>query len=121
MTIQETIVNLLEVENDIKTYPQVMPDDGTTVLPCVVYQRISTRQFRHMEGNGLERPIIQLSIWAENYADCVATATQVKALMDLNQTDFELAYKDNELEPDIPDESGLYRIVLDFIILWKEI
>lgn len=120
MPLFADIVSLLEVDNGIKCYPQIMPEDGSAVLPCVVYQRISTRQFRAMEGNSLERPRMQLSVWSDDYDECSATAETVKGLIDLNQTDFHLAYKDNELESDVPDESGLYQIILDFIFLYKE-
>ena len=114
-TIQEDIVRVCGA---IKTYPLQIPSDGTAVYPCVVYQRITTKQFRHMTGLSLERPHYQLSIWdePEHYDRCVSTANAVKVLFDLNQVDWQICYKDNESEP-MPDEAGYYQIILDLIFL----
>ncbi len=112
MTTQETLVTLLSGQG-LTIYPLSVPVDGT--YPNVVYQTISNRQFRSHSKVEMERPRMQLSCWAKKYAECVATAQTVKAAMDLNQMDFKLATKENEIDAK-EVESGIYRIILDYFV-----
>ena len=112
MTVQATLVSLLQGAG-LTVYPLTVPQNGT--YPNVVYQRVSNMQVRTHSGVALERPRVQLSCWAKTYAECVATAQTVKAALDLNQTDFKLATKENELDAQ-EVETGLYRIILDFYV-----
>jgi hypothetical protein len=115
MSIETTLVSVL-VDADVTVYPLALPQDGTAQLPAAVYQRITTKQFRHMSGNGLERPRMQITAWGETYQDSLTLAETVKTTLDLNTTDFELAVKDNEVHT-IEVEPGLYATRLDFLVL----
>jgi hypothetical protein len=111
-TVQEALVSLLRNEG-LTVYPLAVPNNGT--YPNVCYQRVSNPQYRTHSGVYMERPRVQLSCWGENYADCVATAQTVTAALDLNQSDFALATKENEMDA-VEVETGLYRILLEFFI-----
>lgn len=113
MTIQETIHQVLSAQG-LKVYPLSVPKSNA-VYPNVVYQTISNSQIRSHSGVEMNKPRIQFTCWARTYEECVETAQTVKTTLSLNQTDFELATKENEF--DIKElESGLYRTVLDFFI-----
>lgn len=110
------VVQVLK-DNSIQVYPLVMPR-ADVVLPCVVYQLITSKQFRHMRGNGLIRPTYQLSVWGKTYVESSELAETIKALFDLDQELYELSYFEND--SDFPvDESELYRVVLELVILSK--
>jgi hypothetical protein len=113
--IEEILTSVLN-DAGLTVYALALPKDGTAVLPSVVYQRISTRQFRHMGGSGLTRPRMQLTAWGETYESSLSSAETIKSTLDLNTTDFELAVKDNEVHT-IEVEPGLYATRLDFLIL----
>jgi hypothetical protein len=115
MSIEETLVSILN-DADVRVYALALPSDGTAELPAAVYQRISTRQFRHMEGNGLVRPRMQVTCWGTTYESSLDLAETVKTTLDLNTTDFELAVKENEIHT-IEAEPGLFATLLDFMIL----
>jgi len=112
MAIQTTLVSLLKGEG-LTVYPLAVPTNGT--YPNVTYQMISNVQTRTHAGVDSERPRMQLSCHSKAYADCYDTAETVKSAMDLNQTDFKLATKENEF--DVKEvEPGIYRIVLDYYV-----
>jgi hypothetical protein len=115
MTVQITLVDILQGLG-YPAYPLEVPNNG--IYPNVVYQMISNKQIRSHSGVEMERPRMQISCWGKRYADCVTTAQTVKAALDLNQTDFKLATKENEF--DVKEvKSGLYRIILDYFI-WTD-
>jgi hypothetical protein len=116
MSVQTTLVTLLQDEG-LTVYPVAVPTNGK--YPNVVYQRISNVQVRSHSGVEMERPRMQLTCWAKKYADCFDVAQAVKEALDLNQTDFKLATKENEM--DVREEStGLFRIILEYFI-WDEV
>lgn len=101
---------------DSTTYPVYalsIPANG--VYPCIVYQRISTFQMRSHSGNYMERPRFQVSCWGKTYAEAKAVSEAVKTALDLNQTNFKLATKEDELD-DKEVETNLYRKILDFYV-----
>ena len=112
MTIEETLVSVLNGTGK-NVYSLSVPTNG--IYPCVVYQRISTFQYRTHSGNNLERPRFQISCWGKTYSEAKSLSESVKTLLDLNQVNFELATKENELEDKEP-ETNLYRKILDFYI-----
>jgi hypothetical protein len=116
--IEEILTSVLN-DAGLTVYALALPQDGTAVLPSAVYQRIGTRQFRHMGGKGLTRPRMQIAAWGETYQDSLTLAETVKTTLDLNTTDFELAVKENEIHT-IEVEPGLYRTLLDFLVLVNE-
>ena len=117
--IEEVIVDLLQ-DNGFKVYPDSVPIVGGA-YPCVVYQRISTPQIRTHAGNALQYPRFQFSCYGKGEtgkSDALVTAQALKALLDLNQTDFILATKEGEL--DIEEiEPLMFRRILDFYI-WSD-
>ena len=113
MTIRETVVTVLETAG-LTGYPGSVPAKVGT-YPCVVYQIISNKKIRTHAGNVGERPRVQLSCYGKTLATCVATAETVKAAMDLNQTNFELATLENEQDAK-EVEPGIHRVILEFFI-----
>lgn len=94
-------------------YALSIPTNGT--IPCIVYQRISTVQYRSHVRNELERPRFQISCWAKTYDEAKTVSEAVKTALDLNQVNFKLATKENELD-DKEVETNLYRKILDFYV-----
>ena len=114
MNIEEMIATLLDSAT-IENYPHPAPHDAPT--PNVTYQQISPANIRTHEGYVANRERWQLNCWAHDPNEKRTLFNTVKALFDLNQTDFELAYAENEL--DLPDaDTGLYRKVLE-VLIWK--
>ena len=112
MTPRETLVTVISGAG-LPAYPLSVPEGGS--YPCVVYQYISGRQIRSHAGGELERARLQLSCWGLSFETAQSTAETVKAALDLNQDDYLLATRENEL--DLKEvEPGYYRIVLDYFI-----
>ena len=113
MSVETDLVTLLQAQG-LTLYPGSIPVNGA--YPCVVYQRISTPQVRSHQAVELEYPRFQLSCWAKTYKASIQTAETVKNVLDLNQTNFELATRESEF--DLQDEEAtLYRRVLEYF-LW---
>jgi hypothetical protein len=111
--MEDTLKTLLKTLG-YPVYAIAVPTDGT--IPCIVYQRISTLQIRSHQGNEIERPRFQISCWGNTYAVAKTISEAVKTALDLNQINFKLATKENELD-DLETETKLYRKLLDFY-LW---
>lgn len=109
----ETILKTVLDSTNYPVYALAVPTNGT--YPCIVYQRISTFQMRSHSGNELERPRFQISCWANSYAEAKTVSEAVKTALDLNQVNFKLATKENELD-DKEIETNLYRKILDFFV-----
>jgi hypothetical protein len=112
----------MTIENDVDTvlsslgtvYPLSMPDQNAS-LPCMVYQFISERPFRSHSGKSLSRRRLQVSCWATTYGAAITLSESVKAAIDLNQTNFELAtHEDARDEKEV--ETGLSRKILQFYV-----
>ena len=116
MTIEPIFVALFEGAG-ITSYPMKIPANGS--YPCVVYQLISDTSIRsHQAGNQLTRRRYQFACWAKTYGETIDTVEQVKDLLDLNTTDFEVSWKEGEI--DLADtETSLYRRIVDIFILYK--
>lgn len=95
-------------------YTLYVPANGT--LPCYVYQKVSDSAFvRSHSGNEMNRARFQVSCWGKTYSEAITLADALETALDLNQTNFKLATKENELD-DSEVESGLYRKIVDFYI-----
>ena len=94
-------------------YADSVPTDGS--YPCIVFQRITTYQYRSHTGNEMERPRFQISCWSKTPTEAKTLSESVKSLLDLNVTNFKLATKENELD-DKEMETGLYRKLLEFYV-----
>lgn len=114
MTVRNSLVTVLDGAG-ITAYPLVVPEGGS--YPCVVYQVISRRDITSHAGIEGSRPRVQLACWGKSMETAQTTAEAVKAALDLNQTDFTLAKKDNEIDGG-EVEPGFYRIALDYLI-WE--
>lgn len=112
--MEATLKTVLDTTN-YPVYALSIPTNGA--LPCIVYQRISTYQIRSHSGNEMERPRFQISCWANTYSGAKTVAEAVKTALDLNQTNFKLATKEDELD-DKEVETNLYRKILDFYV-WE--
>jgi hypothetical protein len=109
----ETILKTVLKTTNYPVYALSVPADG--IYPCIVYQRISTFPMRSHSGNYMERPRFQISCWGNSYAEAKTVSEAVKTALDLNQVNFKLATKENELD-DKEVETILYRKILDFYI-----
>ena len=115
MSIRTAIDSTL-TNADIPAYWMIAPHDAVT--PCVVYQQISTSPMRAHTGNVADRQRWQLSCWAHSADETELLATTVKGLLDLNQSEFEIATVEAEL--DFPDaDRELFRKILEFQF-WKK-
>jgi hypothetical protein len=110
--MEATLKTVLDGTN-YPVYALSVPTDGT--YPCIVYQRVSTLQVRSHQGNEIERPRFQISCWAKTYTGAKTVSEAVKTVLDLNQVNFKLATKENELD-DKEVETNLYRKLLDFYV-----
>lgn len=111
--VEEVLVDVLQ-RAGLTVYPMRVPTDAS--FPCVVYQRISTDDIKSHDGEiVLSSPRFQLTCWDENYLTVIETAEAVKSVMDFNQVDFKLSYRDGEIDM-LEEEVNLYRRVLDYII-----
>lgn len=110
--IEETLLTVLQTTGK-PVYSLSVPTDGT--YPCIVYQRVSTVQYRSHSQNELERPRFQITCWAKKYSDAKTLSESVKTALDLNQVNFDLATKENEFDYK-ETETGLYSKVLDFFV-----
>jgi hypothetical protein len=94
-------------------YALSIPADGN--YPCIVYQMISNLNIRSHAGNEMEKARFQISCWGKTYGEAVTLSEAVETVLDLNQINFELATKENELD-DKEVETNLYRKILDFYV-----
>lgn len=115
MTVENDIITLLNTTGK-KAYHLSLPDNPNDYeLPVMVLQRISTTTDKTHGGNAFERARFQVTCWATTFSACRALALEVKNLMDLNQTNFELATKENEIDTK-EVETNLYGTILDFFV-----
>ena len=96
-----------------RIYPMERPQGDQA--PAVVYQRISTAPVKNIEGDsGLDSVRLQVSCWAERYADAKALAAAVRAA--LRASGLKSA---TEMEMDDKDaETHEFRVLTDYRI-WQ--
>ena len=103
----------------LRVKPEFVPI-GTT-YPVVVFQQVSNTEDVSHNGISAEMPRIQLTCWGkdpEGYSQAVSTARTVKNAMDLNQTYFKIAFKENEFDAG-EEEPGFYRVILEYLV-WEK-
>lgn len=110
----ETTLKTVLKSTGYPVYANSVPVTGD--YPCIVYKRVSTYEIVSHSGSEMERPRFQISCWAKKYSDALLVADAVKSVLNLNQINFKLATKQNELD-DEEKESKLHRRILDFY-LW---
>ena len=70
---------------------------------------------RHHGGQDMVRRRLQVACWAKTYAAAVTLADQVRAALDLNQTNIELITA--ETISDFKDaKASLYRRIVEFYV-----
>ena len=111
MTIESTLETVLGDTYPI--YPLSVPKDGQ--YPCFVFQRISTVPIRSFDGNEGNKARIQLSCWGEDYGETETLADYAGMMLDLNDTDFVFAYKQNEFD-DQEENTKQVRKILEFFV-----
>ena len=83
---------------------------------CVVYKQISSNPIRTHNSTVFEKTRIQIDCWGESMNISRNLADQIKDVLDLNKTNFNLAYLINDFT--VKDlETGLFNTILDFYIL----
>jgi hypothetical protein len=113
MTIESVIASKLSSIGAV--YPLTMPTGAT--LPGMCYQFISEVPMRHHGGADMVRRRLQVSCWANTYAGAVTLGDQVRAALDLNQSNIELITAENI--SDFKDaEANKYRRIVEFYV-WQ--
>jgi hypothetical protein len=113
MTIESVIASKLSSIGAV--YPLSMPPGAT--LPGMCYQFISEVPMRHHGGADMVRRRLQVSCWANTYAGAVTLGDQVRAALDLNQSNIELITAENI--SDFKDaEANKYRRIVEFYV-WQ--
>ena len=113
MTMESVIVSKLSAVGAV--YPLSMPTGAT--LPGMCYQFISEIPMRHHGGADMVRRRLQVSCWANTYAGAVTLGDQVRAALDLNQTNIELITAEN-ISDFKDDEANKYRRIVEFFV-WE--
>lgn len=114
MTIEDVIRAKLAAVGTF--YPLSMPSQGGT-LPGGCYQFISEIPMRHHGGADMVRRRLQVSCWANTYAGAVTLGDQVRAALDLNQSNIELITAENISDFKDP-EANKYRRIVEFFV-WE--
>ena len=113
MTIETVIASKLAAVGAV--YPLSMPTGAT--LPGMCYQFISEIPMRHHGGADMVRRRLQVSCWASTYAGAVTLGDQVRAALDLNQSNIELITAENISDFKDP-EANKYRRIVEFFV-WE--
>lgn len=113
MTIESVIASKLASVGAV--YPLSMPTGAT--LPGMAYQFISEIPMRHHGGADMVRRRLQVSCWANTYAGAVTLGDQVRAALDLNQSNIELITAENISDFKDP-EANKYRRIVEFYV-WE--
>lgn len=113
MTIEDVIHSKLATVGAV--YPLTMPTGAT--LPGMCYQFISEIPMRHHGGADMVRRRLQVSCWANTYAGAVTLGDQVRAALDLNQSNIELITAENISDFKDP-EANKYRRIVEFFV-WE--
>lgn len=113
MTIESVISSKLASVGAV--YPLTMPTGAT--LPGMCYQFISEIPMRHHGGADMVRRRLQVSCWANTYAGAVTLGDQVRAALDLNQSNIELITAENISDFKDP-EANKYRRIVEFFV-WE--
>lgn len=102
-----------------RLHPLKLPQSPT--LPALTYQRIGGPHTHAMgEASGLAYPIIQLTSWAETYAEAKTLAAAVQAALD-GQSCGTGGVAELQNDIDLVDpETGWYYVAADYQIAHQE-
>ena len=110
-----------------RVFPVVLRQ--STPYPAVTYQRIGTDPLSGMTADhGISMARIQIDSWGETYASAKNVAAQVRDALKRysdSGSNPELldSFLDNELddfEPDLKSGGGVYRVIQDYIVHYRE-
>lgn len=115
MDVEEKLKTYLETELGVKVFPFSKPQKE--LLPCILYQRISTLSKRNHSGSSnINRVRMQLTILGNTYREAKDLANQVKEKLEVNTTQWKVSTLENQIE--FQNERDL--ILLDFYI-WSSL
>ncbi len=102
-----------------RCYRFTLPQEPT--LPALTYFRVDTvPEYSHDGDSNLDHPRFQVSCWAESQSVSEALARQVRLAM----RGWRVAYGQPAFfagQHDVSQpETGIYQVVCDYIIWWKE-
>lgn len=112
MTIDNMIYSKLAALGT--AYPDAMPSTNA-VIPGMVYQFISGRDYPSHAGAGLTRRRLQVSCWGKTRAAANTLADSVKTALAYNQTNVELITPEDMSDFKDP-EAELYRRIVEFFV-----
>ena len=101
-----------------KVYP--LAAEQETSRPYVIYQKVSNPNEETHDGGVTYETRFQLDVWADTYVSAKQTAGQVKAAMSAWKIPGELVPKLVDDQDDYEQETGLFRVILDYIVWNKE-
>ena len=112
----ETTLQTLLTATGIPTFLYNKPQGVS--LPKIVYQRITKTPTRSHSGRSLDIDYYQVTVWSTTYSAGLAIVDTIVASLDLNTTNFQLSYLDNQIETkDI--EANLFQFILEFTIFTR--
>lgn len=111
-----------------RVHPMRIPQGAT--IPCLTYQRISTPRIKTHDSSGSSGtayPRFQFDAWATTYAGAKAITDQVRAALNgykgtigtTNTVTIQASLVDDE-KPEFDSETGLFRILSDYLIWHQE-
>lgn len=112
-SIQEQLTTLLSGVASGGIFPMTAAQNAAP--PYLVYQRVAETVENTLAGNGtppIANTRFQIDVWANTYAQAVALAGSVRALMHAWAVQNVLNLENDEYEPDVM----LYRVLLDYSV-----
>ena len=114
-TFEAALVSLIEGGSSLKCYPVQKPQ--TVSAPVVVYKRISTIPQRILNSKStFNQARTALTVWGKTFDAMKSAVATVNGLLDVNMTNFTLAYIVDQREYKDPD-TGLFYTYLEYIFL----
>jgi len=122
MTIEEALANKLKADAPLlgdRVYPLKLPQNAT--FPAARYVRVGTaRDYTHEGADHLPAVRFQIDVFDKTFAGVRTAYEEIrKSLSGFQGIDILIATLDTETD-DFEDETGLYRVIADFVILYEE-
>lgn len=103
--------------------PSIVPQNS--VFPAISYFRVTGQRVRSLDGPaGRGKPLMQIDLWAESYAETKALADAVRRALDgyagpmgAVQVDAVSLNNEQDVYEDAPE---LYRVIQDYMISHQE-
>jgi hypothetical protein len=109
----ETLVSVIGSSSGSLIYAYEKPQNKDE---CIVWKLISSVPIRGVNSTICEQTRVQLDCYSATLGNSRLLADNLKVLLDMKTDNFIVSYLDSDMTvKDI--ESGLYRTILDFIII----